>query len=325
MICLFAAITVYAVKLREIKKGVAFVSPIASLKWTNHALIMADSTKTTCSEVEKSPHFIATNPALPMPSTVQTLFPAREEHGDFMDLFNFSGTTVIEYTKEGYDLNLAVMMIFFFTLSAIFQGFHGYLLTHEENAGMPRAIHYLEYSISSPLMVMVMAVNVGIKELFLVIGLGALFFAMNITGMLAEIMAHYAGYIATEHMHTYETACWAAHAAGWVIFFFAMGPVWAQYDQLIRCSENSGTPAYADAAVVVESLLFCLFGILQFFSLRGKLAYVKKEKMDNKDVEIPACMLFWYDTMHVALSLTAKVMLAWLLLGPAVSVDTNKL
>jgi hypothetical protein len=176
-------------------------------------------------------------------------------------------------------------------------------------------------------MVMVMAVNVGIHELFLITSLGALFYAMNITGMLAEIMVHYAYFIPKEHTPTYTMLCWSAHAAGWVIFLLAMGPLWAQFIQVIQCSDNQGIPGYAIAAIVLESFMFFLFGALQFTSMRVRLKLVAADKrtptsnsQEKADI-VPPTMLFRYDYMHAMLSLLAKLTLAWLLLGPALSVN----
>jgi hypothetical protein len=95
------------------------------------------------------------------------LFPPRQPYLDFTVFFNFSGTDVIEYRKGGYSMNINAMMLVLCRLSAVFQTFHGRLLYKYET--LPRSLHYLEYSFSSPLMVMVMAVNVDILELFLVV------------------------------------------------------------------------------------------------------------------------------------------------------------
>jgi len=325
-----AMLIVYYTHFEKVKPGFAFVSPKAQLHWTNNALIRADATDNKCSDVSNSPHFRATNPAMNIPSTVQQLFEPRTEYPDFMQpLFDFSGKTLIRYTINGYEVNLVAMMMMFCALSACFQTAHCWLLLKCED--MPRFMHYLEYSFSSPLMVMVMAVNVGIHELFLITSLGALFYAMNITGMLAEIMVHYAYSIPQKHTFIYTMLCWSAHAAGWVIFLLAMGPIWAQFSQVIACSDNQGIPGYAIAAIVLESFMFFLFGALQFTSMWERLTpgAVNKHKQTTEIQEqtysIAPNILFRYDCMHATLSLLAKLTLAWLLLGPALSVDLGKL
>ena len=326
---------------RHIKAGYVFVSPVAQLDWTNHALIRTEATDNACSDVQNSPHFIATSPS----NSNQTIFPPRTSYPDFMELFNFSGTTLITYNVPGNELNLNMMMMCFCLLSACFQSLHWYLLCRCGYETMPRFLHYLEYAFSSPLMVMVMAVNVGIKEIFTITAIAALFFGMNILGLCAEVMAHYAGHIEKKSFFTYMELCKLIHLAGWVLFFFALCPIWIQFSQVLKCSENSGTPAYAYAAIVVESFLFFLFGFLQMISLIEKFQFVLKHKLgiedtlsgyvwnqmygpivrppyvnEDKTIHIEADTLFKYDCMHAILSLVAKTMLAWILLGPALSV-----
>jgi hypothetical protein len=259
-------------------------------------------------------------------------------------------------------------------------------------------MHYLEYAFSSPLMVMVMAVNTGIDELFTVISLGALFCGMNITGMCAEVMIHYAGHIHEEQRPMYLRLCGLTHMFGWALFIFAMAPIWAEFDTVIKCSKFEGIPDYGQAAIILESLLFLAFGLLQAAGLlekghyilnrtnpqtkfswfmvqvliypftmvknifirsmlfvgcmmrnapsyvRGIPPYVKNiwrnmssatPPQQTADAEIPAtdtvqqtkiiclppAMLFKYDSMHALLSMTAKILLAFLLIAPAMEIQ----
>ena len=138
----------YEVHLRHIKRVYAFVSPVVPLRWTNHALVLVDSTESRCRDVSRSPHFTATMQR-------ETSYPPRDPFSDFMGVFNFSNTDIIEYNRVGSEINLNMMMLSFCLLSVAFQTTHGILLSLK--ADMPRFLHYLEYSFSSPLMVMVMA------------------------------------------------------------------------------------------------------------------------------------------------------------------------
>jgi hypothetical protein len=337
---------------KNIPEGYVFISPIAQLDWTNHALVQFNADTNVCSEVAQSPQFIATIPA--SPALGMNLFPARRPYKNFMTLFDFTNTSVITYNVPGNEVHLNMMMMCFCLLSALFQLLHMFLLLKYET--MPRFLHYAEYAISSPLMVMVMAVNVGLTEVFIVTSLGALFYGMNIMGMCAEVMAHYAGHVEREGLFAYLEVCKAVHIAGWVMFLFAMCPIWIQVTQVRKCSENSGTPAYAYTAIVLESFLFFLFGFLQMASLIEKFQFVlterigsgttimgffysqyagffggqlyTKEQEDSRKtgtVEMKGETLFKYDCMHAILSVFAKTLLAWLLLGAALSVDTSLL
>jgi hypothetical protein len=215
------------------------------------------------------------------------------------------------------------MMMSFCLISAVMQTFHGWVL-HRNNR-FPRIIHYIEYAYSSPLMVMVMAVNVGIREVFTITCLAGLFYGMNMLGMCAEAMAHYARHIPKPDLFTYTAICKGIHLAGWFLFFGAMIPIWAQFHQVLRCSENGGTPTYAYAAVVLESLLFFVFGFIQIASLFEKLTLVWKSDDETKTDTKLTIILFRYDCMHATTSVLAKTMLVYLLLAPALSVDPDKL
>ena len=65
------------------------------------------------------------------------------------------------------------------------------------------------------------------------------------------------------------------------------------------------------AAVALESVCFFLFGLLQVAALMEKAGQLPQAEV-----------LFKYDCLHALLSLVAKTLLGWLLMGPAASVST---
>jgi len=82
----------YERHLKLIKNGYAFVSPEVPLHWTNHALVRVNSTDNKCPDVSRSPQFRST-------LLNETAFPPRNPFSDFMSVFDFSGTDIIEYNK----------------------------------------------------------------------------------------------------------------------------------------------------------------------------------------------------------------------------------
>jgi len=299
---LIGIIVAYSNHLQYILPGYAFVSPTVPLRWTNHALVWVESSSNKCSEVTQSPHFQAT-------LRNEASFPPRQAYVDFTSMFNFTGTDIIEYNMVGSEIDINVMLMCFCGISVLFQFLHQGFLWYYPQA--PRFMHYLEYSISSSLMAMIMAVEVGIVELFAVTSIGGLFFGMNIAGMCAETMAHYSWKIG-------ELAymCILTHVAGWVMFFLAMVPIWSQFHMVLKCSENGGTPLYIYILIIIESFLFFVFGFLQVASLVEKMYYTDS---------LPEELLFRYDCFHAMLSVVAKTLLVWLLVAPALSVDLDVL
>jgi len=306
--------------LINIEQRYVFVSPTVNLRWTNYALVRVDSVETKCSDVGDSIFFQATSPALSNATrqAIAGFIPPRLAYPDFMDLYDFSNLAVVEYNRPGSTLNLDWMMAMFCLLSFAFQSMHFGLLWYYKD--LPRFMHYLEYAFSSPLMVMVMAVNVGILELFAVVSLAGLFCGMNVLGLCAEVMLHYADQI-KQQQSVYLGLCALVHGFGWVLFFLAIVPIWSQFTHVVDCSEHHGTPDYAYAAIVVESLLFSLFGVLQFVGLYEKMSHFSRYPNDP----FPTASLFRYDCVHALLSVVAKTMLAWLLLGPALSVHIDRM
>ena len=306
-----AILAAYYQTLVKIKQDYVFVSPTVDLRWTNYALVRADAAKTKCGEVDDSMFFQATSPALSNATrhALAEFIPPRLAYPNFMDLYDFSGLAVVQYNRSGNTINLDIMMMVFCLLSFLFQSVHYYLLARFEN--LPRFMHYLEYAFSSPLMIMVMAVNVGILELFTVVSLAGLFCGMNVLGLCVEVMLHFSDQIKLQRT-IYFGLCILVHFFGWVLFFLAIVPIWLQFTHVVTCSEHHGTPDYAYAVIVLESFLFILFGLLQLVGLVERLNSSKSD-------------LFRYDCVHATLSLVAKTMLAWLLIAPALSVHMDRM
>jgi hypothetical protein len=322
---MIAAFSVNIDKFQHYGDDYIFVSPKVSLSWTNHALVLADSSENQCNDVTNSFEFQATRPGRQtlllqqLPSELSRFITPAKQYPDLMDLYDFTGKHLVRYNKPGASIQTTWAMFAFFVISLLFQSAHHCILMNYPTC--PRVMHYIEYSISSSLMIMVMAVNVGITELFAVTGMCAIFFGMNMMGACAEIMSHYAGLIEKESRDPFtRIIMWLLHFAGWILFFFAMIPIWIQFHIAVTCSDG-GSPAYAVAAIVIESLCFVSFGVLQLVSLIQKLKC--HDGVNAAAAAIGAEHLFAFDCAHAVLSLVAKTFLAWLLMGPAASVKRD--
>ena len=260
-------------------------------------------------------------------------------------IYDFSDILIYQYYELGGLPVATPWVIFaFFLLSFCFQCLNSCWLLNNSNA--PRLWHYVEYSITGSLCLVVLAVNVGIREVFVITGLFGLFFGMNMMGACAELFVYAAEkhYESTHKSQSIEFLnLWlTAHWTGWVLFCFGVGPVLDQYHRFRQCSERK-TPDYMAALVVLEMLAFISFGAVQYWGLlartkilRGQSLGVLSEaylfvfraayslfaeggvKMTREDV------VHCTDVWMIGLSLFAKTFLAWLLLAPALAVSGSE-
>ena len=161
----------------------------------------------------------------------------------------------------------------------------------------PRIMHYIEYSISSSLMLIVLAVNTGILEVYTLVGFFGLFFGMNMLGVCAEFISYLA-----------PSKLWwmIPHFSGWVLYLLAYVPVIEQYERGRRCSV--AVPDFLTAAIYLELVFFSMFGLAQTALLWWRM------------VEPLANVSYYTDLTSITLSIVAKTFLAWVLLGPVLSV-----
>jgi hypothetical protein len=286
-------------------QGIPYVSSIQNLTVTSHAMTHVSTNTTTCIDVRNSPQY---NQAKKVPYRVE-LMPTF--------LYDFTDTFPVQFNSPGYSINTAAIICVFFLLSFIFQMTNGGLIN--ENPKYPRVMTYLEYSISSSLMIMVLGVNIGVLELFQLIWLFGLFFGMNIFGMLAELMCHMAerNPALDVKLFGYDAfSMWKIpHYVAWILFFLAYVPLLIKYATTCKCSTPS-PPWFMTVAVCVETVFFLLFGVVQWVGLSSRMEK-RREPVALRDA------IIWMDLCHIVLSFFAKTSLAWLLVGPALSLQEN--
>ena len=293
-------------KTSKINPDFVFISPQRELIWQSYALLKADTTSTECSDLQKNKMY-----------QDKTKWVLNEDMVDHA-IFNFNNTVLIPYLKHGMTIHTDVMLAIFFFLSFGFQMLNGYILN--TSTGFPRVINYIEYSISSSLMIIVMAINVGIVEIFTITSLAGLFFTMNIFGACTELMLEL--YITLNRLSqtsNYLSIYWITipQMAAWIAFLFAVCPVTIQYNLIQQCS-NTGVPAHVHAAIGLQVILFCFFGIAQTISVVYRTVNID----DDAQIQYTVNTM---DNINVILSFSAKTALAWSLLAPALTVKDNYL
>lgn len=223
--------------------------------------------------------------------------------------YDFGNVSLVQYQKPGAKLSPPWMMFAFFVLSFLFQRWNGRRM--EEDPERPRLCTYLEYSVSSSLMIMVMAMNTGIYEVYTLTSFFALFFGMNIMGVCAELLCYCAEH--APHIHHVGAHTWLwPHFAGWVLFLFAWVPCIISFVKVHQCS-NRHAPWFVVLMVVLESLCFFAFGFVQMWTLFARSGTLTSAER--------ARVLYYFDAWTIGLSLVAKTLLAWLLLAPMLAVD----
>lgn len=220
------------------------------------------------------------------------------------NLYDFRNKTIINYNIPEYHIYTYYLIAVFFLLSFLFQSINGMYVGFEGN--FPRIMHFIEYSISSSLMILVLAINAGILELYVLVSFFGLFFGMNILGACAEIISWMTAVLFQNKSMKFG---WLIpHLAAWVLFLFAYIPILITYEKTRSCS-SVPAPAFVSAAVYVELIIFCIFGLFQTVALIWR----------TFDVEINVC--YWIDFVNITLSIFAKTFLAWVLIGPVLSAN----
>ena len=240
--------------------------------------------------------------------------------------------------KHAGTLDPSWMVAAFFYLSAFFQFLPvqnvlpriNYVTYRNWLLSGVQPLRFIEYSISSTLMVLVIALLNGATDLWLLLSLSAANWCCMMFGLFHEQLLR----LRAERMElgTNFFDHMAAHLAGWVPFVAVWTVLLSQFEWSI--GSLKGVPMVIKFILPVQLFMFALFGLNQ---LLGSLA-----RRDLPASEVPALLevpkasqgpptrRYWWTYMHsevgyTVLSLTAKTLLAWMLLGGAMRQDPKKL
>jgi hypothetical protein len=224
-------------------------------------------------------------------------------------------------------LNLQVMIVSFFMLSALFQcvavlyrpyryrdrfkdwqsprnsllkkcqceGNQSLLRLHSKGAVVHLAhwLRYVEYSFSASIMLVGIAMVTGIVDIRELWCIAVLCAATQWFGLLAERVMD------PQRM----MPAYIAHTAGWFTFLSAYGTILSHYvaDKRALAVDSRSIPWYVDFIVITMALLFGGFGIVQFMQI------VTPTRMNAYRAEVT----------NLVLSAVAKTLLGWIVLGVA--------
>jgi hypothetical protein len=185
--------------------------------------------------------------------------------------------------------------------------------------GRINKIHYVEYSVSATLMILVMITQIGLTDFSLILNVCVNAWACMIIGLLTEhIVDAEKDESFREHASYGYNLSVLSHILGWIpllsVIFTMLAPLVTYKACVLGKIE---IPDFVFAFVIGEILLFCSFGLVQFASVINvqrirdvkitdvgsltKIQYMEESLINN------ACAVeFWY----ITLSLIAKTFLA---------------
>jgi hypothetical protein len=162
--------------------------------------------------------------------------------------------------------------------------------------------HLVEYSVSASLMMLAIGVQLGVTDVFTLLGALCNTWACMVFGLFAELFCQSRERVSLSILSTKLPAHWLAHFAGWVTLVFAMVAMYSALDMARTCVPDIAIPGFVWAIIVVETILFCAFGFVQVYAFWAK----------DRGWE-PVRSAVVVETAYIALSLCAKTILGMLI------------
>jgi hypothetical protein len=193
-----------------------------------------------------------------------------------------------------YGIDLGWLIISFHLLSFFFQSFaaftnfkgpiFGYRYSDMIDSNK-NPLRFIEYSFSASIMLIAIALLNGVTDINLITSIGVLTAACQLCGLAVEYVEN----IIIKRL---------LHFTGWLQFCWAYGIIGhAFFKSVEAANDNDGTgpPSFVYVIVILLFLLYASFGLVQFTELVTILNPYTKEKA------------------YVILSLTAKLLLGWMI------------
>ena len=240
----------------------------------------------------------------------------------------------------------ATLITLFFLLSAVFQTLQGsekYAYRKRVESNGTNVLRYVEYSFSASIMMVCIATTLMIFDIFSHVLIFTCTFACMSLGLVSDclrtnaqrlhlVLRKYPGIIEIqETVDKLNRLKWTTHYMGWLAlmkpYIFVLGvayfrTVYRNWDCLQSLPANTpATPAWVHAVVISQFLLFSCFGLVQFFQFRAtpdgsKRMTELEEIQENMRIGITTEFSF------IMLSLTAKLILGWVVAGNVLFVNT---
>lgn len=195
-----------------------------------------------------------------------------------------------------YGINLGILIISFHILSFLFQllaeltNRFGPILGYKYDSMIKQnknPLRFIEYSFSASIMLIAIAVLNGVTDINLITSIAVLTAACQLCGL------------AVEYVEDIKIK-WLLHLTGWLQFCWAYGIIFHAFFRSIQSSNDNngpGPPSFVYVIVILLFLLYASFGFVQLLEL------ILAEKLNK----------YTKEKAYVLLSLTAKLLLGWMI------------
>jgi hypothetical protein len=224
--------------------------------------------------------------------------------------------SVLEMTSEPMgNVDVVNVITGFFMLSALFQS---------ASAGLGwRWLRFIEYSFSASAMLVAIAVETGVRDVYTLRCMVALMWVTQLLGLMAEKVSELR-LVVVDRGDGLDWYWLFPHAVAWVTCIAAYAPALSSF-----ADNQDKAPDFVKWIVYLELLLFMSFGLVQLCGLVCKTIMPRDESylsvnIDTKylmrQVDTYTAMLAEIDDKcecaYIALSLIAKTLLGWIILAP---------
>jgi hypothetical protein len=208
-----------------------------------------------------------------------------------------------------YDTRWAIILFHFLSFAFQFGNSiwsEGYYSAFKN--GETHLSHFLEYSISASVMITTMTIQLGVHDVYTLIGVFCNSWACMIFGFFAQIFYHN-NTPKINILFVNWSPHWLAHIAGWVTLIIAITAVLSSLGTFLTCMNGVDLPDFVVPLIVAEVVFFSLFGFIQIWEFFQRLHVPTQHDHDNYEERVRWAFRteFWY----IVLSLCAKSVLGF--------------
>ena len=186
--------------------------------------------------------------------------------------------------------------------------------------GQTHLSHFIEYSFSASLMITTMSVQLGVLDIYTLLGVFCNGWACMIFGLLAEVMFENNMKAIEVPIITFRKQVsitkakikphWIAHIAGWITLVFSIVAVVSNLSTFTTCMDTVRIPSFVYPIVVLEVVFFSAFGVVQIVEFCNKPEF-DPDSNTTRDQKYAKRVIWAFITeiAYITLSLFAKTSL----------------